>query len=57
MLPHFRDLVYRVLCSLRMIEKGRMTMIWLEWLGQGTFEGYVVIPLEWVGAFVRDGSK
>lgn len=34
-----------------------MTMISLEWLGQGTFEGYVVIPLEWVGAFVRDGSK
>jgi len=57
MLPHFRDLVYRVLCSLRMIEKGRRRMISLGSLGQGTFAEYAAAPLEWVEAFARDESK
>jgi len=57
MLPHFRDLVCRAPCFLRMIEKGRRTMISLGSLGQGTSVGSVVIPLEWVEAFVRDGWK
>ena len=57
MLPHFRDLACRVLCFLRTIEKGRRTMISLGSLEQVTFAGYVVIPLEWAGAFETDGWK
>jgi len=34
-----------------------MKMILLESLGQGTFVGYVVIPPEWVGAFVKDEGR